>query len=99
VWKRNIPWGFGFKWRTDMCKSVLSDARLQMAVFTCKSGLVIKIAAEELRRVLPLGPSRYGNKIWGAFTINVKDYGFSNLELATLCNRLWNVQAHFGKVL
>ena len=72
-WTRNIKrsWEKDGIWRTDMFKSVLADPRLETAEFICEDGPRIIIAAEELRRVLPLGPDHYcGGKIWGPFSID-----------------------------
>jgi hypothetical protein len=70
IWTRNVPWRQNGEWRTDIFKSVLSDARLIECRFVLKGGPTIVILVEELRRVLVGGPDHYSGDIWGPFNIN-----------------------------
>jgi hypothetical protein len=55
VWTRRVPWGQKGEWRTDIFKSVLSDARLKECHFILKDGPTVLIPAGELRRILKNG--------------------------------------------
>jgi hypothetical protein len=61
-WSRNVNWGQGSIWRTDIFKTTLADPRLKEAEFILESGTRVIIPAGELCRVLIGGKDHYKGK-------------------------------------
>jgi hypothetical protein len=72
MWVRRIPkkWIRNGEGRTDIFKSVLSDARLRRCRFVFEGGPTVTITAAELRRAVEDGCEHYDDKIWGPFNID-----------------------------
>ena len=83
VWKRRVTlaWKNGDAWRTDMFKSVLDDERLRVAEFNLEGGPTVRVAKEELRRVLIGCSDRRDGQIWGPFNIDPKARTIANQEI------------------
>ena len=83
VWVRNIPkrWIQNGAGRTDIFKSVLSDARLRQCRFVFEGGPIVTISSEEMRRIVEGGHAHYSDKIWGPFTIDPQRQTLDGLKI------------------